>query len=173
MEKMYKIYMHKSPSGNVYIGQTKTSTNRRWQNGNGYKSCYVFNRAIQKYGWDNFEHKILYKGLSQIEANIIEEDLIYYYKSIGKSYNIKDGTTLSIDMCNKISKTSKGKHRSPNTEFKKGHSLNSKTVEQYTLDGHLIKVWNSASEASRQCNICRSMICRACRGIIQTYKNYM
>lgn len=29
MEKMYKIYMHKSPSGNVYIGQTKTSTNRR------------------------------------------------------------------------------------------------------------------------------------------------
>ena len=29
MENMYKIYMHKSPSGNIYIGQTKTSTNRR------------------------------------------------------------------------------------------------------------------------------------------------
>ena len=50
MENNYKIYMHKSPSGKVYIGQTKVTARKRWGHGNRYKSCILFQKAIDKYG---------------------------------------------------------------------------------------------------------------------------
>ena len=80
MNNIY-IYKHTSPSGKVYIGQTCQKPEHRWDNGKGYKSGY-FASAIKKYGWDNFKHEILFKGLDQLNADIIEEDLIFYYKSI-------------------------------------------------------------------------------------------
>lgn len=51
----------------------------------------LFANAIKKYGWDNIEHKVLFTGLTLLEANMIEEDLIWYYHKIGKSYNIRRG----------------------------------------------------------------------------------
>ena len=84
------IYKHTSPSGKVYIGQTGQKPENRWDNGRGYKSGYFY-CAIKKYGWDNIKHEILFTGLDQLNADIIEEDLIYYYKQIGKSYNLATG----------------------------------------------------------------------------------
>lgn len=84
------IYKHTSPSGKVYIGQTCRKPEYRWDNGRGYQSGY-FHCAIKKYGWQNITHQILYTGLSQLDADLIEEDLIYYYQSIGKSYNLASG----------------------------------------------------------------------------------
>lgn len=50
----------------------------RWRKGEGYKKCVLFYRAIQKYGWDNFEHTILEKNIdSQEKAN---EKETYYIK---------------------------------------------------------------------------------------------
>ena len=46
----YIIYKHISPSGKVYIGQTKMKAEERWKNGKGYKSCSAFQMAIKKYG---------------------------------------------------------------------------------------------------------------------------
>lgn len=40
----------------------------------------------------------------------------------------------------------------------------SKIVYQYTLEGELVKIWESASEASRQTNISFGNICNCCRG---------
>lgn len=37
------------------------------------------------------EHVVLFDNLSKLEANMIEKDLIYYYKKIHKSYNVADG----------------------------------------------------------------------------------
>jgi len=51
----YTIYIHKNKiNGKVYIGQTGQDPKKRWDNGNGYKTCSRFWNAIQKYGWDNF-----------------------------------------------------------------------------------------------------------------------
>lgn len=88
------IYRHTSPSGKVYIGQTCQKPEHRWDNGRGYKSGYFY-CAIQKYGWDNIQHEILFTGLDQLNADIIEEDLIYYYKQIGKSYNLANGGSVN------------------------------------------------------------------------------
>ena len=89
------IYKHTSPSGKVYIGQTGQKPENRWRNGRGYKEGTLFFSAIQKYGWDNIEHQILFSNLDQLNADIIEEDLIYYYKQIGKSYNLASGGSVN------------------------------------------------------------------------------
>lgn len=89
------IYRHIFPNGKVYIGQTCRKPEYRWNNGRGYKSSpFIFN-AINKYGWDNIEHQILFSNLDQLNADIIEEDLIYYYKQIGKSYNLANGGSVN------------------------------------------------------------------------------
>ena len=88
----YCIYKHTSPSGYVYIGQTKKKRlHDRWINGAGYTTCTIFYRAIQKYGWDNIKHEILFEGLTKTEANRIEIEQIAYYKERGISYNITNG----------------------------------------------------------------------------------
>ena len=85
------VYKHISPSGRVYIGITHLTLAQRWIRGNGYKKCPIFFNAILKYGWDNIEHKVLIDNLTKEQASEVEQQLIKYYKSIGKSYNITDG----------------------------------------------------------------------------------
>lgn len=87
----WTVYKHTSPSGKVYIGITKRSCKIRWSNGKGYKDCPIFFRAIEKYGWNNIKHEILFENFNEVSAKMTEEDLIYYYKSIDKSYNITNG----------------------------------------------------------------------------------
>lgn len=94
MEYNYKIYIHKNRiNGKVYVGQTKQSLKRRWNNGNGYIQCPYFYNAIKKYGWDNFEHILLDEYLTKEEADIKEQDYIKYYKSSNPEfgYNISNG----------------------------------------------------------------------------------
>lgn len=51
------------------------------------------------------------------------------------------------------------------------HKLTSKTVYQYTLDGELVKVWNSIHECGRNGFDC-SGVSRCCRGLQETYKGF-
>lgn len=92
MEHNYCVYKHTCPNGKVYIGITSTSLEKRWQSGKGYKT-QVFYRAIQKYGWDNILHELLFDGLTKKEAEDKEVELISYYKSNQKDYgyNINNG----------------------------------------------------------------------------------
>lgn len=90
---MYFIYMHTSPSGKKYIGQTCQKLSRRWRNGIGYKKNPYFWRAIQKYGWDNFKHEMIFQCESLEEANRMEEWLISVHSSNDPryGYNISAG----------------------------------------------------------------------------------
>ena len=65
----YKIYLHRNAiNGKVYVGMTKEKLSRRFRNGDGYKRCTYFYRAISKYGWDSFETEVLYKDLNFDDA---------------------------------------------------------------------------------------------------------
>lgn len=74
---MYTVYQHKNKiNGKIYIGITMQKPEVRWgKNGNNYKSSPHFYSAIQKYGWDNFEHNILFTGLTKEEACLKEQEL--------------------------------------------------------------------------------------------------
>lgn len=90
----YIVYKHTSPNNKVYIGITSQDPIRRWKkDGSGYKLHTYFYNAIQKYGWDNFKHEILYSGLSKEEAEQKEIEMISFFDSTNKNhgYNMSFG----------------------------------------------------------------------------------
>lgn len=96
MLKKYTVYKHVSPSGKVYIGITEGVVEKRWRAGWGYQYNTHFYNAIQKYGWDNFEHEILFTNLTAEEAAKKEIELIEFYHSDdrNKGYNISPGGNI-------------------------------------------------------------------------------
>lgn len=117
----YCVYKHTSPSGKVYIGITGRSPKMRWHNGGGYARNTYFWRAIQKYGWDNFSHDILFDGLTEEEAKEKEIELIREYDSANPLHGYNK--TLGGEGCNgyiptpevrqKLSVSNIGKKRTP------------------------------------------------------------
>ena len=105
MKKNYTVYKHIAPNGKIYIGQTgQKNPKRRWQNGEGYKPNAHFYNAIQKYGWDNFEHEIVATGLTKKEADWLEKYLIAYYETTNrtKGYNNTKGGDGSFEMTDEV-----------------------------------------------------------------------
>ena len=89
----WTVYIHISPSNKYYVGITSRELNQRWKNGIGYKKNDDFYRAIEEYGWDNFQHEIIAEYLTKDEACNMEKLLIaklnsndYHY-----GYNISSG----------------------------------------------------------------------------------
>ena len=82
------IYMRTSPSGGRYIGKTIGSEKHRWQNhiseahdknNKDYNS--ILNKAIRKYGGNNFSCEILEDNISNDILNEREISWIEYYKT--------------------------------------------------------------------------------------------
>lgn len=150
---MWKVYSHTNLiNGKVYIGITsKENPNRRWRNGEGYYKSLFFYNAIKKYGWDNFEHKILFENLDENTAKNIEQKLIRKYKKENISYNITDGGdgnvgwVMSDKTKNKISEKHKGKklseeHKKHISDGSKGRVVTNETRNKISISnkGHLV-----------------------------------
>ena len=107
LNNTFCVYMHKIPNNKVYIGITSREPEKRWgKDGYGYRNNLLFKRAIDKYGWKNIEHTILFKNLSEQEAKNKEICLISLYKSNNSKYgyNISIGgdyTTLGYKFSEK------------------------------------------------------------------------
>ena len=76
MDEFY-VYFHITPSNRIYVGISCDPV-KRWRNGRGYEKNYLFNRAIQKYGWNSIRHIIIpkpfdHKTARQIEKAVIKE----------------------------------------------------------------------------------------------------
>ena len=94
MEKKYCVYVHTNKvNGKRYIGITSMLPEKRWAKGRGYRSNVLFYRAIQKYGWESFEHSVLFDGLTREEAYAKEIELISTFKASNPrfGYNIDKG----------------------------------------------------------------------------------
>ena len=86
-DKRFVVYCHTNLiNGKKYIGITCQSLDQRFRNGKGYKSSKHFNSAIQQYGWESFEHEILFEDLPLEEAKAKEIDLIKEYKTRDPEY---------------------------------------------------------------------------------------
>lgn len=87
----YTVYLHiNKVNRKVYVGITSMRVENRWREGKGYRKCEVMNKAILKYGWNNFEH-IIFCKTSKDRAIVLEKSLIKFYKSKGRCYNISGG----------------------------------------------------------------------------------
>ena len=143
MECNYKIYMHKNKiNSKVYIGQTCRDLNKRFgSNGSGYVCCPLFYKAIQKYGWDNFEHIILEDNIQTLEE---ANDKERYYISLYNSTNHDFGYNIQIG----------------------GNDTSYMGIEvhQYSLSGKYICSYTSVSKAEKENNIANGKISACCLG---------
>ena len=146
-KKLYCVYMHRNKiNDKKYIGITCRKPEHRWgKDGHSYKG-QVFKKAIDKYGWNNFDHVILFNELSAEDAYKKEQEMIKLYKSNQKEF----GYNLSVG----------GEHGST------GYLNNSMSIAvyQYDLDGNFIAEYPSLSEAERVTGISNSSISSCCKG---------
>lgn len=94
------VYIHRNIINNkAYIGITSRKPEERWgNNGSQYHkgSQHAIRAAIQKYGWDNFEHIIWADNLSESDAKHMEKMLIALFKTNCNRYiNPKYGYNLT------------------------------------------------------------------------------
>ena len=91
-EQKYIVYLHINKVNNkVYVGITRQKPELRWRKGKGYKDNIYFTKAIEKYGWDNFKHVIVFKNIPKDLACREEILLIKRYRKQGICYNIANG----------------------------------------------------------------------------------
>lgn len=77
MSKRFIVYCHTNKiNGKRYVGITSLKPKLRWQNGLGYLRNVHFHSAIEKYGWEEFNHEILFEDLTVDEACEKEKELI-------------------------------------------------------------------------------------------------
>ena len=75
MEKNYVVYQHVTPDGMYYFGQTQ-NVERRWRNNGAEYKRTSLQPYIEKFGWDNIQHIVLFKDQTRENALWIEDFLI-------------------------------------------------------------------------------------------------
>ncbi len=149
---VYCVYVHVNKiNEKSYIGITYNFKQRTGKNGNGYKGCPKFYKAIQKYGWDNFSHLILIENLSIEMACEIEKELIKKYDTIKNGYNILEGGIQPI--------------------YNKKLDVLLKPVYQYDLNGNFINEWRCIQDAQKAFG--STTIYQCCEGYIQMANGYI
>lgn len=191
--KTYSVYKHTSPSGKSYIGITSMNPpSKRWANGKGYCRNVHFFNAINKYGWDNFEHEILATELTEDEAKNMEIELIdKLHTHISKyGYNITLGGDGYLGVDNRGEKNPMyGKHHTEETKrllrerfsgenstwYGRHHTEESKQkahnsctwkvpIVQLTLQGEFVREFDSYTEAAKNVDGDPSPIICCCNG---------
>ena len=143
---MFCVYKHTAPNGKIYIGITADKPSHRWNNGNGYKANEHFYSAIQKYGWDNFKHEILFDGLTKSEAAQKEIELINQSKSNDRDfgYNISIGGEASASGSHHTEETKKkmSEARSGENCYWYGKRRSAETIEKISKakQGHKMHI---------------------------------
>lgn len=113
-ERKSLVYVHIAPNGKRYVGKTAQDISQRWRNGAGYKNCTLIWRAIQKYGWENFEHVVLADNLTEEEADALEKKYVEEYQSNNPEYGYnltsggEKGCVLSPEVKEQLSKSKQG-----------------------------------------------------------------
>lgn len=200
---VWTVYIHINKCNNkVYVGITSKSVYIRWgKNGKNYNRNPYFWKAIQKYGWDNFEHEIIAEHLTEKEAKNFETTLINKLNSNSSEfgYNLTnggDGVTgykhteetkkllrelnkkrdLSNFVYSTLGKPLTDEHKqkiSVSCKISCKNNGAAKKVIQYSLDGKYIKLWDSIVEASEFLGINFRLIADCCRGEHYRAGNYM
>ena len=143
MEKSkYVLYCHTNKINNKkYIGITNQKPSRRWgKDGYGYHVQLKFYRAIQKYGWNNFKHEILFENLSSEEAEKLEIEMIAKYDTTNNNfgYNVSIGGGITL--------------------------ANRRQIKQFSVDGELLNVFESMLYIEKTYGYLTSSICQVCNG---------
>lgn len=199
--KTYCVYSHTNKvNGKIYIGLTSMKPEERWKNGVGYHVGTHFRSAIDKYGWDNFEHRIIKDGLTEDEASYWEQYYISFYNSTDRRYGYNmssggesGGHPQTEETRKKISENGYhygmlGKKHSNEAKAKMSKSRTGRVFSDETKkkisDAHkklrnkrvyceeLDCIFESLDEAAEKIGRTKSAIVYCCKGKTKTCKGY-
>lgn len=127
----YYVYIHTTPSNKTYVGVTKRDPEKRWRNGDGYRSNQHFYNAIKKYGWNNISHEVI-EVYSEERMYELEKLLISMLKSndIRYGYNKSIGGEIS---CLKYS-TDEERKDAHNKSWKEFYMNHCEQIKEYNHD---------------------------------------
>ena len=130
MENNFTIYCHISPSNKMYIGITSSKPKYRWHR--GYDHNPHFQSAINKYGWDSFQHTILAEHLSKDWACKLEQILIRDLKLQDPQfgYNMSSGGDCSSFGCHRPGRKHPEETKRKMSETRRGKSLSAEHREK-------------------------------------------
>ena len=167
----YTVYVHILPNQKLYIGITHLKPEYRYgKQGSGYRGCKLFWKAIQKYGWDNIKHIVLFENLTKDVACLFEQCLIKKYRTNDPIYGYNNscggesgsfGHAMSEESKRKISQSRIGKHLSDETKIKigkansialKGRKLSEETKEKIRKNSAKPFLGKKHSEESKRKN---------------------
>ena len=156
------------PNNKKYVGQTYNKYTDRWTSHKNATDTFYFHLALRKYGWDNFNKYVIEQSNFYLKTpeniNSLKKWLnsreIYYIKQF-KSNDEKFGYNLTKggDYLPKTIKDCTPKHLG-------------KYVEQYDLNGNLIKVWDSVKEIYLTTEFKNDGINQCSKGLRDSYKGY-
>ena len=179
----YTVYVHIFPNNKKYVGITRQSTIRRWNNGTGYKNSTIMYNAINKYKWHNIEHKILYTNLTKLEAEQMEIKLIKEWELNNPcfGYNIEKGGNATgkigelqrKKISNTLKELYKDKRNHPMYGKKRIVASLYKSIIQYDMKNNVICKYNSLQSASKITKINMSCISECCHNKQHTAGGYI
>lgn len=153
VESRYSVYKITSPSGRVYIGQTKDVKKRFTSYRNCKPTQALIRRSIMKYGYNEHTFEILLEDLTKTEADDNEIQLIKSFKDEKISLNIADGGYTDIGASRK------------------------RAVVKLTLEGEYLDEYTSVTDAGKSVETSASTIGRALKthgyssGFLWEYKD--
>lgn len=140
------IYCYKSPANKYYVGQTISEIERKRSHKiNTSKTKTKFGLAINKYGFENFEYRVLIR-ISSTDKDFLHSLLDKFeimFISIYDSY--KNGYNSTLGGC---------------TNF--GNLSCIRSVDQYSLTGEYIATYTSIAEAGREVGVSGDRITSVC-----------
>lgn len=151
----------------VYIGQTthpKGFNGRYLYKGAGIER--VYNNYISKKNSGDYYNAYLLRSIEKcgFEAFVVDE--VFDVASTMEELNAKEAFYIErFDSCKHgYNMTFGGDSMSGHHRLSGKDCPNSKSVCQIDLDGQLIKIWDSATEASNALGICAATISHVCNG---------
>jgi group I intron endonuclease len=152
LENKPLIYKLLFPNYKVYIGHTKNIIKRIRSYIGINNETRLISNAIKKYAKEDISFTIL-EFCKEEELNTKEEFYVYLYNSNNKlfGYNLTKGGEFGFKITPQITKN------------KIMASNSKKKVASYNLQGILIKIYESITEAERDLNIKNSDIIRCCK----------
>lgn len=191
--KKYIVYKYTSPSGKVYIGQTKHEQARKSQHRRDSQRGIntAFCKAIRKYGFDNLQYEVIMKDVPDYMINAFEKYWISYYNSChGEGYNSEEGGTnasINYETRMRISKSLAGIKQSEVTKEKRNSKLRGqKRTEEQKANYRKAKkaqyvpvqcietgeIYQSIADAQQHFGVNRSHVGSVCAGRRKTALGY-
>lgn len=191
------IYKITSPSGKIYIGQSKNVKYRIQKHlYESKRSSLPVHNAIKKYGLSGLDikcvfelKKVPYESIVNI-LNELEKAFIKFYDSYNNGYNLTEGgdsniqteeTRRKISIANSNpSKETMDKRRKSlfaSTRFSEDsirriEAAKTRRVAKLDIDGNIIEEFNSINEAALSVGVCNSNICAQMAGRSKTCGGY-